>query len=552
MKTVAVFGAGIAGLTAAHELVRRGFKVAVYETNHDAGGFFRSARRPEDRGMPSEYSWHGLGPWYHNAFAVMREIPYDAKGSVYDRCLARPMRFGVASNSIDESFQPADVFAKTKMFRASWLDLVFGGWLMLQTWTANRRSREEYAGMNAAAAWASRANEIAAKTWRATFGPWIGSDWPRVSLHHVGKFFARNMLPGPRHAHPADDAGGPWTHGPRDGWLLLRGPSSEAWFDAWVRDLEARGVTFFWEHTLERLFVDRNRVTSARVSSAGARLDVRPDHVVMATSPFAAREVFERSDLLDLRWEHALLTADGPHAQVSFRVAFKDRISWPGPMQAFVLADSEFNITLFAQEQAWHAGENLGENVGSLWTGTACVSSVAGRVHGLPVDRCTKEQFVEEVLAQIRGCYALSATLRAANGGRGITDFDIERVEVWHEWTFSPEGLVGRQPKWVNSTTNTKHQPEQRTELSNLVLAGAHTRTSADLWSIEAAVESGRLAARILEPSVPVIRQHRAWWLRVLHALDDGLYVVGAPHVLTVTLVAAMLGLFLLALRLRR
>ena len=106
-----------------------------------------------------------------DAFAVMREIPYDAKGSVYDRCLARPMRFGVASNSIDESFQPADVFAKTKMFRASWLDLVFGGWLMLQTWTANRRSREEYAGMNAAAAWASRANEIAAKTWRATFGP---------------------------------------------------------------------------------------------------------------------------------------------------------------------------------------------------------------------------------------------------------------------------------------------------------------------------------------------------------------------------------------------
>lgn len=44
MKNVAVFGAGIAGLTTAHEFIRRGYKVTVYEVNKDAGGFFRSSR----------------------------------------------------------------------------------------------------------------------------------------------------------------------------------------------------------------------------------------------------------------------------------------------------------------------------------------------------------------------------------------------------------------------------------------------------------------------------------------------------------------------------
>ena len=42
---VAVFGAVIAGLTAAHEFSRLGNEVAVYEANAEAGGFYRSARQ---------------------------------------------------------------------------------------------------------------------------------------------------------------------------------------------------------------------------------------------------------------------------------------------------------------------------------------------------------------------------------------------------------------------------------------------------------------------------------------------------------------------------
>lgn len=61
-RTVAVYGAGIAGLTAAHEFSRRGWAVSVYEAKGEAGGFFRSARGSGDHAMPSEYSWHGMGP----------------------------------------------------------------------------------------------------------------------------------------------------------------------------------------------------------------------------------------------------------------------------------------------------------------------------------------------------------------------------------------------------------------------------------------------------------------------------------------------------------
>ena len=98
-KTVAVFGGGIAGLTAAHEFVKLGYKVKVFEANPDAGGFFRSARRKEDQDMPSEYSWHGMGPWYNNFFELIKEIPFDEHSSLYDNILSRPVVFGLAPNS---------------------------------------------------------------------------------------------------------------------------------------------------------------------------------------------------------------------------------------------------------------------------------------------------------------------------------------------------------------------------------------------------------------------------------------------------------------------
>ena len=57
-KKVAVFGAGISGLSAAHELVQKGYKVSVYEKFLEAGGVARSYRETPSS-VPSEYSWRG-------------------------------------------------------------------------------------------------------------------------------------------------------------------------------------------------------------------------------------------------------------------------------------------------------------------------------------------------------------------------------------------------------------------------------------------------------------------------------------------------------------
>jgi hypothetical protein len=544
-RTVAVYGAGIAGLTAAHELSRQGWAVSVYEASSEAGGFFRSTRGSRDHAMPSEYSWHGMGPWYHNVFDVMRQIPFDAHGSVYDRALSRPIDFGVAPDDGTAEFDDkADVLVDVRrMFRMSRLDWFWWARLMAKEWTANRRSSERYATLNAAEQWGKRLSAEASSTWSACFGPWIGSDWTRVSLHQAGQFFLKQLTSRPSHPHTADSEGAAWNHGARSGWLLLRGPSSEFWFDRWIEHLTTLGVTFHWEHALHHFDYDGSTITASHLGS-GERVEA--DVHVLATNPFAAVEILERTPTLARLDQLRLfepLTADGPHVQVSFRIAFSERIAWPRPRCALVVADSEFDLTIFAEEQVWSSAVDLGDDVASLWTGTSCVSSVPGRVHGLPVAHCTKQQFIDEVQAQLLRCGSLESIIRQANNGRSLASFPIVRIEVWHEWTFSPNGIRGRDPKWVNSTHTQPFQPTQATPVTNLVLAGAHTRTAANVWSIEAAVESGRRAAQLIEPDVTVIAQHKPAWIRQLGRIDDQLYRLRLPHLLDVLPATLAIGL---------
>lgn len=536
-RNVAIFGAGIAGLTVAHELARRGWRVSVYESNADAGGFFRSARRASDANTPSEYSWHGMGPWYHNVFDVMKEIPFDESHSLYEAALSRPIDFGLAGNDEQACFDDTWILNIKGMFRMTWRDIILGSWLMLKTWVADCRSREQYAKLNAAEAWRPWLSDQCLRVWRSSFGPWIGSDWLNVSLHTAGQFFCKQLTTGPAYFHAADSAGDAWKHGARSGWLLLKGPSSEYWFDRWVEYLQSLGVEFNWNTALVELRYDGRRCTGAQLNS-GETIDA--EIYVLAANPFSIASILTRTPALEQQDQLCLfrpLVQDGPHVQVSLRIAFSEPIAWPRPRAAIVVASSEFNLTLFAEEQVWDHAVSLGDDVKSLWTVTACVSKVPGLISGKSVEECTKQEFILEVLSQLLGCSGLDAMIRDANGGRSLREFPILRTEVWHEWKFSPAGIHGKQPKWVNRVGNQAYLPNQATGVKNLLLAGAHTRTDVDVWSIEAAVESGRRAARLLKPGVTVLGQHCPRWLGTLRKLDNLLYRCHCPNILDMALI---------------
>ena len=72
-KKIIIFGAGISGLTIAHELVEKGFNVEIYEKDSINGGMARSFR--DNNNIPTEHSWRGYGPFYKNLYDILNRIP---------------------------------------------------------------------------------------------------------------------------------------------------------------------------------------------------------------------------------------------------------------------------------------------------------------------------------------------------------------------------------------------------------------------------------------------------------------------------------------------
>lgn len=529
MKSVVIFGAGIAGLTAAQELAQLGYAVSVCEATDQPGGFFRSARLDKNN-MPTEYSWHGMGPWYHNAFAVMQKIPFSEKGSIYDVALSRPIDFGIFPDTAQAQFYTG-LKSIPAMFRMNILEFITWFYVMFKAWTSNRRSTTHYDKLNAAQTWKPFIKDTAWKTWRSCFGPWIGSDWSKVSFHTTGDFFRKQLTTKPPHEHPADQDGPAWTQEAGIGWLLFKGPSSEYLFTPWVKHLKEMGVKFYWEKALTKLEFDGTALSGAFCGED----KFQGDGYILAVNPFITADILSKTPRLEMQEELKLfkpLIQGGPHIQVSFRLAFSEAIKFPRKRTAVVVSDSEFNLTLFAVEQVWDNEVDLGQNIRSLWTGTSCISSVPGRIYHKPVNNCTKEEFIEEVKAQILSCGALNELIKEANAGKELQEFPILSIEVWHEWEFSPEGIKSLQPKWVNATNTQAYLPSQKTPVSNLFLAGAHTKTQAQVWSIEGAVESGRRAAKAIDERVEVLDQYRPMWIRGLSKIDDVLYTIKAPQLI--------------------
>lgn len=81
MVKVIVLGGGIAGMSAAHELVERGFDVEVYEVKTIPGGKARSINVPDSaspgkKPLPGEHGFRFFPSFYKHVTDTMKRIPY--------------------------------------------------------------------------------------------------------------------------------------------------------------------------------------------------------------------------------------------------------------------------------------------------------------------------------------------------------------------------------------------------------------------------------------------------------------------------------------------
>lgn len=591
--TVNVYGAGLAGLTIAHELVEKGFDVRVFEKDTSAGGMAKSKRNEKD--IPTEHSWRGYGPFYHNTFDILKRIPnalengnekfftlqqieqsdrlltyldnsvydltdfakqhpggkfiYLAKGNDLKQTWSKfgmswhvqndsvkkilgTYKIGILVNSTvyDNLSKDAIDFELLKNEKSGGIgidkkDIPYLTYIYSKVILANKRkevfSKERYLGY--------LQNKVSQRTYdylvHFLSGPGYGFDINTISMFHHAWFIQQQLGASNR------------------GWKSMTGPTNEAWIDIWVNFLKKSGVQFYFNHELRALNKTNNdnTITFAVLENKTINkfIQSKVDEHCLCINP---------NNLINLGLTLVSPNLQTINNQIGFHIQFKKKIKLPRDNIAFVIIDSPYNITFYPQDYhfnksvKFNKNGDTGDNI-SHWSGTCIMPYNQGKLYKKSALELSRQELIFEILYQLFDSKHLKNIVLENNPGMSFDMSIIANAEVYDEWKTNEvtKLLESVNKKWVNNIFNEKDRPDQKTNIKNLYIGGAHTKTTINIWSMESAIESGKIVANhILEkyklPSTYLHSHNSNLIIKILQFLDDLLYKLGLPSIVDVKL----------------
>lgn len=417
--TVAVFGGGIAGLTAAQELAERGFDVAVYE-RRAWGGRARSTEVPGSasggrRPLPGEHSFRAFLGFYQNTTDTMRRIPFGSNPhGVLDNLVAVPQlvlardgrRRDIATplGSLDpRPYTPEQVLdvlvgvlAQTDLPPDAVTHFATRMVVFLSSCDARRIGQWEHttwADFTAADRYSDDYRKIIVKTFADQV---VASKAERVST-----FFCAQLLEWLVYAVLGRGAAGPAAR-------MLNLPTNEALIDPWLGVLHGLGVRLHNHRALVGFDVGDGRIAGARVHGPRRAATVHADWYVCALPLERARRILSP----------ALVAADPALARMrSLETAWSNGLKFflreQTPLFRGVVdyIDSPWLVTSVSQAQFWPVdfASTYGDSrVRESLSATIAAFDTPGIVYGKSARQCKPVELVREVWEQMK---ATSTTL---------------------------------------------------------------------------------------------------------------------------------------------
>ena len=130
-EKVIILGGGVAGMSAAHELIERGFSVCVYEFKPACGGKARSMDVPDSgtngrKALPGEHGFRFFPRFYQHLPDTMKRIPFPGNDQGVFNNLADATR-GEMARYGKPSIELVTRFPRTFNDIKDLLNEVFGG-----------------------------------------------------------------------------------------------------------------------------------------------------------------------------------------------------------------------------------------------------------------------------------------------------------------------------------------------------------------------------------------------------------------------------------------
>jgi geranylgeranyl pyrophosphate synthase/uncharacterized protein with NAD-binding domain and iron-sulfur cluster len=509
---VVILGGGVAGMSAAHELVERGFEVVVLERRDVAGGKARSVRVIDDgegtsghqlaadaggsigHRLPGEHGFRFFPGFYKHVIDTMRRIPSFDGGSVASHLVPTTRvgltQYGKANFQIPAIFPHAPNDAGT-VLRDILLafgpitdltpdDFAFFGariWQVLTSCSQRRLAEYERASW-----WEFVGAEQRSKSYQKFLADGItrslvAAKARRASTRTIGDIFVQLMLT------ILDPTGGSTDR-------VLDGPTNLVWIDPWRSYLQSRGVRYVTEAEVEEVLCDEGRIAGVAVRQQGERAVVSGDHF-LAALPIERIAPLLNGPLLAAAPALANLHTLAANVEWMNGVQFYLHRDVPIAHGHVIHIDTEWALTSISQLPFWRnvPPEQFADSDVRGILSVDVSDWTAPGPDGRPAIQCSREKVVGEVWRQLK---------QSIN-----TNVELLRDRDLHSWFLDPDiesdpvhgGFLSNvEPLLVNLIDTWALRPEATTAIPNLFLASDYVRTYTDLATMEGANEAARRA----------------------------------------------------------
>lgn len=500
--TVAILGGGVAGLSAAHELIKRNYNVQVYEAQDWLGGKARSVDVPGSamggrKYLPGEHGFRFFPRFYKHVIDTMQEIPVAGnKNGVADN-LTETSRILMARFDKPPLVMPARFPRTLKEAKAIFnaiegVDLGLSDsdkdffaakvWQLMTSCRNRRKNEYERIGW-----WEYLDADNRGEAYRTLFvrgltRTLVAARAEDASTKTGGDIFLQLMF----------DIASPGMSSDR----ILNAPTNDAWINPWVAHLKKQGVEFFLNSPTVRINSDDRQITFVTVSENGKGKNILADYFI------AAMPVERIAPLLD---EH-LIYLDPTLSNVK---KLSDKVAWMNGTQFYlredaplinghtIYIDTPWALTSISQKQFW-SNVDLSQygdgNVKGILSVDVSNWEAPGILYGKVAKECTKEEIVKEIWEQLKRSLNVDGkiVLRDEHLHTSFIDPDIE---------FQKQ-LVNKEPLLVNTTNSWDLRPYSYTQIPNFFLASDYVKTNTDLATMEGANEAAKRAVNnILDAS---------------------------------------------------
>ncbi len=550
-KKVVILGGGVAGMSAAQELILRDFEVDVYELLAAPGGKARSIPVPDSgkggrTDLPGEHGFRFFPRFYQNIIETMKGIPYGNDGkTVFDnlvfastemmaffdsRPLLLPAELPKSLSELITAFKYLlrDIINKPKGLKNEDIEFFANRiWQIVTSSEVRRFNEYEKIGW-----WEFVGAEERNEAYQDVFAKGltrslVAAKAKLASTKTIGNMYVKVLY-------------GEIPEGGTD--RLLNGPTNDTWINPWLKYLKEKGVSYNFNSEVISINLDENNsIASVTIKNEETKneFQVTGDYYIAAFPVEVMAEILEKEPDL-VAAAPSLSTVKDIHTawMNGFQIFLKKDIEIVDGHTIFI--DSPWSLTSVSQAQFWPGldwskyGDGEVKGVISLdisdWDSPGVI--VKDKDGNFKTARqCTPDEIMDEVWGELK----LSLNKRG----------EVIKDEYFHSYFLDPDIIftnpndpsekINPEPLMVNRKNSWKLRPKASIKIPNLLLASDYVQTDTDLASMESANEAARRAVNAilkkesLERDVKVFKFKRPAILLPWRILDAIKYYMGLP-----------------------